>query len=421
MARMGQVLPQATTGFGDAMGSFGETVFGAQREKRENKLAADAYMGNPEALQELAQANPELAMQVEDQAMQRQQRERQGEQHEAAMEANRRKFATENRDLMQNLGAQIGAFDDFELAKGYADEQFMQLENIMGEGNVPIQELTPEAYEQFRELHKVVTGEDWERSGGPVLEEINGQPTYVQKFVNPSTRDVASVPLGAERAITGWDVERRGDIKQTETREKTKEERLQENVDLALDAASGLPDLDRAMELLNTTSTGGLDTHINMIRQYFGDNSMEVADLGELQTLLANDLIDKFSLMTGVLSESDMKLLRSMSSDTTRSTATNIRLLENLRGRTERKILRGLQDARDGGRQFEIQRLQRAAEDLGLSDYEIETGEVQDDEDTAAEAAAGEVPSINTQAEFDALPSGAVYIDSEDGKRYKKP
>jgi hypothetical protein len=29
--------------------------------------------------------------------------------------------------------------------------------------------------------------------------------------------------------------------------------------------------------------------------------------------------------------------------------------------------------------------------------------------------------TVTTQADFDALPSGSVYIDSEDGKSYTKP
>lgn len=39
----------------------------------------------------------------------------------------------------------------------------------------------------------------------------------------------------------------------------------------------------------------------------------------------------------------------------------------------------------------------------------------------AAPAAAPQTPTVNTQKEFDALPKGSVYIDKQDGKRYKKP
>lgn len=35
-------------------------------------------------------------------------------------------------------------------------------------------------------------------------------------------------------------------------------------------------------------------------------------------------------------------------------------------------------------------------------------------------AAGGAVPTVNTKAEYDKLPSGAVYVDSQDGKQYRK-
>lgn len=370
----GQVLPTYTPFATQAMGRAGD-IFKARREKRVNQLAQNAYMGDPAALQELAAEDPQMAIKMEEQAAARKSRARQADLHEQAMEAKRRKFAMENRELMTDLGAQIGAFDDFETAKGYADEQFSQLEQIMGEGNVPLQELTPEVYEQYRQLHDVVVGDDWERSGGPVLEEINGQPTYVQKFVNPKTQEVRSVPTSTERALTAHDAQLRGEIKRSETRETTKEERLQTSIDKGLTSAEGVADLKRANELLTQVETGGMKAHASGIAQYFGLDADWTGNMGELRVLLAQDLIDKFSLMTGVLSETDMQLLRSIAAGTERSSVVNQRLLDRLIKRSERNVLRALDDAREGGRPSEVRELERAARDLGLSEYAIQTGD----------------------------------------------
>jgi len=183
------------------------------KEKEINTAAQRAYMGDPIALQDLAALDPEMAMKVEDQAGQRQQRSQQTDLYEQTKEANRRKFAVENREIMEDLTANIGAFDDFELAKSYAADQIGQLKTIMGEENVPLEELTPEQFEQFRQLRQVVTGDDWERSGQPQLEQgPDGKPIRVQTFVNPKTREVRTVPVSLGRALTAHDPELAGQI-----------------------------------------------------------------------------------------------------------------------------------------------------------------------------------------------------------------
>lgn len=177
-------------------------------EKAKNEAAQKAYMGDPTALQDLAALDPELAMQVEDQAQQRKEVAQQADLHEQAMEESRRQFATENRELMEEFTANIGAFDDYEMARSYAADQVSQLEAIMGEGNVPLGELTPEQFEQFRELRQVVTGDDWERSGGPQLEMgPDNKPRRVQTFVNPKTKETRTVPVSLGRALTSHDPE----------------------------------------------------------------------------------------------------------------------------------------------------------------------------------------------------------------------
>ena len=218
------------------MASMGKAI-GERRERRRedeiNTAAQKAYMGDPIALQELAALDPDMAMKVEDQAGQREARAQQADLHEQAMEKNRRAFAVENREIMEELMANIGHFDDYEQAKAYAADQVGQLEAIMGEGKVPIEELTPEQFEQFRELRKIVTGDDWERSGSPQLEMgPDNKPRRVQTFVNSKTQETKVVPASLGRALTAHDPELAGQIAGAK-----EEAKLEVQIDLADDKA----------------------------------------------------------------------------------------------------------------------------------------------------------------------------------------
>lgn len=214
-----QVLPTYTPFATSAMGTLGDALARRDENRKEdyvNQLAREAYMGGPDSpqMQELMAEDPDRAMEIEKQAQQRQARERQAEAHQQSVEKNRRTFAAENYQLINDLSVQVGGIGDYDRASEHLNAQVAQLSPIIGEENAAmlLESFSPEQHEAFKELRQVVTGDDWERSGGPVLEEIDGKPTYVQKFVNPKTQEVRSVPTSTAAAITGHDPDRKRDL-----------------------------------------------------------------------------------------------------------------------------------------------------------------------------------------------------------------
>lgn len=365
MARMGggRVLPQYTPffakgmeGLGQAMGSRKER----QIEERKNDLFSQAMMLKPGAQEQLDAMDPEMGSQAREELGEIQSRDRQKQLHTQAqedrtleLEDRQRDFAKENKELLDSFMVDAGGFDTYEMAAEYTADQIGQLEAIMGPEAIPEkfkEPLPPELYEQMKKMREVVTGDDWEKSGGTTLEiGPDGKPRRVQAFVNPKTRETEVVPAGIGEAITGHDALQAAEkVRQTE-RAKSQEQREQQTAAAGLNAIYMMPDLKRAEELLERVKTGGLRAGIQSVRTYFGDESLDVADMGELQVLLANDLISKFELMTGVLSESDMKLLQDISAGTRAPAPVNMRLIQNVIRKAERKIALGEKAAREGG------------------------------------------------------------------------
>lgn len=203
--------------FKEGMGAMSDALtdrWGREKTHKQNVLMGKVQTGlaTPEERETAAMLDPEGFRDAEDQAMQRKRSAQQTDLHEQNKEANRRKFAVENRELMQELTTNIGAFDDYETARQYSADQVEQLKSIMGEENVPLDDLSPEQYEQFKELRGVVTGKDWQRSGEPKLVEGPQGPMYMQAFVNPKTQETRAVPMSEYRAITAHDPNRAREI-----------------------------------------------------------------------------------------------------------------------------------------------------------------------------------------------------------------
>ena len=310
------------------------------RDKAKNLAASKAYMGDPTALQDLAAMDPELAMKVEDQAGQRKQRQQQTALHEANLETQRRKWAAENKGLMEELTARIGAFDDYEMARNYAAEEVAQIQEIMGpDQEVPLGELTPEQFEQFKHLRQVVTGDDWEKSGGPELEiGPDGKPRRVQTFINPKTKETETVPVSLGVAITGHDPEQAAKKKRAVTEAATEEERAQIAIDAGTAAAATLPNVNRALQLLGDTETAGWKEYANQLQQFVGYEGEETADLAELQQLLAAQMFDTLSNFRGAISNTELATARQLSTGLGKNTEANKRILVALQQRLGRAV-----------------------------------------------------------------------------------
>lgn len=112
-----------------AMGNVGKAIASSRAqslEKQKNELAQSAWMGDPQAMQELTVMDPQLAMQVEDQQMQRkaqtQQESMAKESAARAKESSDRKkseaFIAESSEIMEK----IAKYDSFEQAQDYGQK-----------------------------------------------------------------------------------------------------------------------------------------------------------------------------------------------------------------------------------------------------------------------------------------------------------
>lgn len=174
-------------------------------------------------------------------------------------------------------------------------------------------------------------------------------------------------------------------------------ERQQTAINDAFSSVGALPTINRALELLNSVETGGIDQASLRAKQLFG---VESADEGELSNLLSKAVLSQLRNTFGAAftAEEGKSLIR-IEAGFGKSPAANIRLLKNARAIASRAVDRGIRAAKRAGQTEDVKELQRLKKDILQPVTEA--------------SQAGQVPTVTTQAEFDALPSGATFI--EDG------
>lgn len=174
-------------------------------------------------------------------------------------------------------------------------------------------------------------------------------------------------------------------------------ERQQTAINDAFSSVGSLPTINRALELLNSVETGGIDQASLRAKQLFG---VESADEGELSNLLSKAVLSQLRNTFGAAftAEEGKSLIR-IEAGFGKSPAANIRLLKNARAIASRAVDRGIRAAKRAGQTEDVKELQRLKKDILQPVTEA--------------SQAGQVPTVTTQAEFDALPSGATFI--EDG------
>lgn len=138
----------------------------------------------------------------------------------------------------------------------------------------------------------------------------------------------------------------------------TTEKRLQKVIQATLPASDKLIDINRGLEILSSTDTGGFAS----IKRNFGDkfniNTENITNLGELNTILAQDVLAGLSAFTGAISDGERKFIESMSAGIGRGTAVNTRQLKRLKTILERAVRRGEKAAKESGDQFILDELE---------------------------------------------------------------
>jgi hypothetical protein len=207
------------------------------------------------------------------------------------------------------------------------------------------------------------------------------------------------------RAVLGFTADKAG---ATESG-KDIEARRTQRINWGYDAAKGLPTAKRALELLQKVKTGGVDAIDIRTRQKLGAES---ADQGELANLLGKAVLSQLKATFGAqFTEKEGRLLMDIEAGINKGEGTNIRLLNQLVKRGQVYAKRAIEDATSGDNPD--YRTAAAIQEL----LELDLGE--GDDWLGLGGQDNGTPVVRSQADFDALPSGAIFI--EDGKQYRKP
>lgn len=218
-----------------------------------------------------------------------------------------------------------------------------------------------------------------------------------------------------------------GDIEKTRT----------DRINVGFDAAKGIPTVVRGLELLERVETGGPESIALSIKQKLG---VESADEGELSNKLGKAVLTQLRATFGAaFTEREGERLERIEASFSKNPETNKRLLNELYQVATMEANQAIRDAEDRGDYDTASSIREAMnyrfdekKDI-FSDPEIlnpspvnrappsiaRTPEAPATLSIPRDASGA--PRPETQAQYDAMPSGTVYIDPDDGKQYRKP
>jgi len=239
-----------------------------------------------------------------------------------------------------------------------------------------------------------------------VLDPIRGEITDPTEKQNVIEAAIASGPAEAGAIATA-----------TETA-KGNVARGQEVIDSGRAAAKSIPQIKASLVLLDRIATGGVAGLGLRIRRALGGES---ADEGELAYNLRKQVLAQLKPTFGAaFTAREGDLLRDIESSESRNTEANVRLLTNLLAALQldaeigRSRALGMEDTPTIREIDSYLNAQLGANASGIFNEIYQ-------EQNPSSASGGSLPMITTQAAFDALPSGAQYIEDDSGTIYRKP
>lgn len=327
----------------ETMRGMNEALMGRREQSRAdetNALASKAWMGDMQAMQELATLNPELAMQIEDQSV-----ERKATEEQRGLDKDVR--FQKDMELVMN---QIAAFPDFASAQAFGQRMTDMLlekypERMEAQGQPA--EFTEQVYNQIRIIGKGLRGMKTVGSPYQVEHPVTGDPAtailrddgrggvYEELMEGPSggsslTR-LSQYDVDLKRALA----EAQGEGKELG---QTMEQRAQTAIDAGVAAAVVIPNINRSLALLDRVETSGLKEDIAALQQYLGYEGEETADLSELQQLLASQMFDTLANFTGSISEGELRTAKALSTGLSKNTEANKRILRAMQQRLARAV-----------------------------------------------------------------------------------
>jgi len=131
---------------------------------------------------------------------------------------------------------------------------------------------------------------------------------------------------------------------------KANTKRVQGYIDSGIDVADSAANIIRSLDLLKTVKTGGYDNAALKAKQFFG---IESGDEAELSANLGKNVLAQLKPIFGsAFTEKEGQRLETIEAGFGKSTAGNIRLLENALTIVDRAARRGIAAAEDQGDEF---------------------------------------------------------------------
>lgn len=122
-------------------------------------------------------------------------------------------------------------------------------------------------------------------------------------------------------------------------------------IEQGLSALESIPKIERGIELLKRVKTGGIQAASKAVTDFFGTTS---GDVGELNRILAQNVLDGLQNFTGAISEGERNYLTSIETSLKNGTAVNERLLVRGLDTLRRKVERAKKAAQAEGDDFAL-------------------------------------------------------------------
>jgi len=212
MAEFGRRGVSYTPYFAEAMGGITD-AFAGRREKslqrEKNELVSNAFMGDPMAMQDLAQLDPELARQTEDQAMQRKTKQRTEDQ---AIDS---AFQTD----VDRIITQVAAFPDFASAQEWGTQQTNALKERYPDRGEGQPDFTEETFNTLKTIGTKAGAKGLKPVGSPypVEDPATGKPGTAVAMQDAQGNVYEQLLGGASgdgglRRLSQYDVELKGKL-----------------------------------------------------------------------------------------------------------------------------------------------------------------------------------------------------------------
>lgn len=287
---------------------------GIQQQKAyQGKLATSAYMGDPQATQELMQVNPQLGMEIAEKARQRADTAKQAELNK---QTRKRKLFTDNQEIIDQIIDEVASLDSFEKGKAHFDQKKQEYRPIFGDA-LDDTELTEQVWQRAREMRAAKNKDTDAYSAKSEFLEGGGTRTINPESGAEEVRntmgdlvegdDAVAVLERAAKIKAGRldaDADRTVDTERRKQQVKNAEESSKAAFEMVDKLRQNITNLEAVVPLVGA----GADT--GPIADYFPSFKAETVKLYQLQKRLALDVVGATTF--GALSKGELDLAKAV-------------------------------------------------------------------------------------------------------------